>query len=158
MCREAVGWGWREDNPARGIKRRKESTRGAGNPFTREELDRVLRAAADDENRYFRALPVFLAESGCRLGEALKLQWSDVDLGAGTVTFRDTKNGRDHVMPLTQRTVEALREVGSIRVLGDDRVFRLVNHYKMWKRCLKRAGVPYRRIHDLRHSFASASD
>jgi integrase len=48
-----------------------------------------------------RDMLMFVALSGCRRGEALGLTRGDVDLKAGTVTFRDTKNRRDHTLPLT---------------------------------------------------------
>lgn len=41
----------------------------------------------------------FLALTGARLNEALRLTWADVNVEAGTVRFRDTKNGTDHVLP-----------------------------------------------------------
>ncbi len=49
----------------------------------------------------FRDLLLFLALTGCRRGEALQLRIQDVDLDGGTVTFPDTKNRRDHRLPLT---------------------------------------------------------
>lgn len=42
----------------------------------------------------------FLALTGARLSEALHLTWADTDLEAGSVRFRDTKNGTDHALPL----------------------------------------------------------
>lgn len=49
----------------------------------------------------FRDLLLFLALTGCRRGEAMNLRIQDVDLAGGTVTFPDTKNRRDHRLPLT---------------------------------------------------------
>lgn len=49
----------------------------------------------------FRDLLLFLALTACRRSEALELRVSDVDLTAGTIRFPDTKNRRDHVLPLT---------------------------------------------------------
>ncbi len=42
----------------------------------------------------------FLALTGARLNEALHLTWADTDVEAGSVRFRDTKNGTDHALPL----------------------------------------------------------
>ncbi len=44
----------------------------------------------------------FVLLTGARRGEAERLQWSDVDFDVGTITFRDTKNGEDRVVPLTR--------------------------------------------------------
>lgn len=49
----------------------------------------------------FRDLLIFLALTGCRLNGARCLTVSDVSLEANEVTFRDTKNGSDHTLPLT---------------------------------------------------------
>lgn len=44
---------------------------------------------------------LFLALTGCRLGEALRLQWSHVDWHDQRFTFVKPKNRRDHVLPIT---------------------------------------------------------
>lgn len=44
----------------------------------------------------------FLLDTGCRIGEALKLEPSDFN-GKQSVTFRDTKNGTSRTVPLTKR-------------------------------------------------------
>lgn len=135
------------------MRRRHESISGAGNPFTPEELDRILQAAKESGSMYFYPFICLLADTGCRKGEALGLKWSDVDFAARTVTFRDTKNKRNHTMPLTDRALDALQECGRIRVIGDDRVIRFTAPWHDWRRCLERAAVPRRRVQDLRHSF-----
>jgi integrase len=38
--------------------------------------------------------------TGCRIGEALWLDWRDVDLARAHVTFPKTKNGQAHGIPL----------------------------------------------------------
>ena len=39
--------------------------------------------------------------TGIRRDEAARLEWSDVDLDAGTFTLHDTKNGLDFVVPMS---------------------------------------------------------
>lgn len=56
----------------------------------------------------YRDFFLFLALTGCRKGEALGLRKSNVDLHRDTVTFKDTKNRTDHVLPLTPRLRELL--------------------------------------------------
>jgi integrase len=46
------------------------------------------------------ALTLFLATTAARIGDALSLEWSDVDLDAGTALLRDTKNGEDRLVTL----------------------------------------------------------
>ncbi|MGO9386109.1 MAG: tyrosine-type recombinase/integrase [Mycobacterium sp.] len=50
--------------------------------YTPDEIRRVLRAADKDRNGHLW----YLALSGLRRGEIAGLRWSDVDLGAGTIT------------------------------------------------------------------------
>ena len=50
--------------------------------YTPDEIRRVLRAADKDRNGHLW----YLALSGLRRAEIAELRWSDVDLGAGTIT------------------------------------------------------------------------
>ena len=43
-------------------------------------------------------LYLFLVATSCRIGEALKLTYSDVDLDGNRLTFRDTKTGEDRTI------------------------------------------------------------
>ena len=50
----------------------------------------------------------FLIYTGARRGEALKLQWRDVDLKRGTVSFWETKTDRPRTIPLVGPAKEAV--------------------------------------------------
>ena len=56
----------------------------------------------------FESLLVFLLASAARRGEALKLEWRDIDWDAPSALFRETKNGRPRRVPLRACVVEAL--------------------------------------------------
>jgi len=58
---------------------------------------------------------LFLALTGCRLGEALRLQWNQVDWHHQRFMFVKTKNRRDHTLPITGllKAVLARRMVAS---------------------------------------------
>lgn len=81
----AVLWGWLPSNPADRVLRptyraeRKEV-------WTARELGRFLDATAQDRHG---PLWVFLATTGCRIGEALALKWDSVDPEAGTVAIKE---------------------------------------------------------------------
>jgi integrase len=117
--------------------------------FTPDQIDRLVARLPDVSS----ALVLFLAETGCRLGEALALTWADA--GVEQVTFRDTKNGETRTIPLTARARSALermtgREDGPWIGLGrwefaDD-----------WSRARSRVGLPKEAVpHCLRHTFAT---
>jgi integrase len=57
----------------------------------------------------YRDYLLFLALTGCRKSEPLGLKRLDVDLERGFVTFRDTKNRKDHELPLTDTLKEILQ-------------------------------------------------
>jgi integrase len=62
-------------------------------------------------------LVTLLLITGIRFEEALGLRWQDVDFNAHFFTCRDTKNGRNHMVPLTKTTTKLFKrrraEVGS---------------------------------------------
>jgi integrase len=90
-------------------------------PLDAEQARRFLHAARGDR---FEALYVLSLTTGLRMGEALGLRWSDVDLDAGTLrvnrqvqrmrgggglVFSEPKNASRRTLELPQRAVEALR-------------------------------------------------
>jgi integrase len=69
-----------------------------------DEADALIAACSD----HLRPLVIFMLYTGARTGEALWLDWRDVDLTRAQVTFRDTKNGDTRSVPLHPRAVAAL--------------------------------------------------
>jgi site-specific recombinase XerD len=99
-----------------------------------------------------RALCQFLLYTGCRLSEALKLTWSDVQ--ANSVTFWITKNGKPRTVPLVHEAKQALEMVS-----GRVQPFK-VRYEQLrydWHRAKAMAGVNDKEvvIHTLRHTCAS---
>jgi integrase len=104
--------------------------------------------------------------TGCRRSEAQRLKWVDVVLpekggkGAASATFRDTKAGSDHTVPLSAYAVAQLEALP--RFVGNPHVFASRQHgkalqepSKAWQRIRKAAGLAHLRIHDLRRTFGS---
>jgi integrase len=92
--------------------------------------------------------------TGLRRSEALGLKWEDVDLLGRTLTVKDTKNHRDHTLPLPDYLAALLERMprhganvfeGS-RGLGS-----------ALEEVARRSGVPFC-IHDLRRTFATIAD
>jgi len=90
-------------------------------PLDAEQARRFLHAARGDR---FEALYVLSLTTGLRMGEALGLRWSDIDLDAGTLrvnrqvqrmrgggglVFSEPKNASRRTLELPQRALEALR-------------------------------------------------
>jgi hypothetical protein len=75
--------------------------------LTPAEVDALIAASAN----HIKPLLAFLASTGARLGEALSLDWRDVDLVHNRVLLRDTKSGKDRPVDLCPRAVSALEAI-----------------------------------------------
>lgn len=145
--------------------------------LTPAEVAALVGAAAP----HLKPLIIFCVHTGARMGEALALDWSNVDLVARRVTFVDTKNGETRGVPLNDEVVAALRDMiypTAIRRAGNGkpvmtsshkgRVFRthtgadypIHDHAggqikTAWLAACRRAGVSGATPHTMRHTFAS---
>lgn len=68
--------------------------------LTRDEEQDML-DGLDRIDPHYSQLGRFLAETGARIGEALQLNWGDID--GNYVTFWETKSSRPRTIPLTRR-------------------------------------------------------
>ncbi len=75
--------------------------------LTREEVRRVLSMCGTRD----RALVLTLIDSGLRRGEALALDWDDIDLRTGMVHVRRGKGGKARVTYVGAKTRRALLRV-----------------------------------------------
>lgn len=94
---------------ARPMLERPEPARRRTDWLTPAQAEALLAAAVP----HMRPLLLFLLGTGARVGEALALPWSDVDLNAGVATFRNTedrrtKSGRDRTVHLPPTVIVAL--------------------------------------------------
>lgn len=84
--------------------------------LTAQEASSFLKAARGDE---YAALWVLLLTSGLRLGEALALHWTDVDLASGAISvergLREV-NGASSVGPLKTEGSKRRIEIGALAV------------------------------------------
>lgn len=53
-------------------------------------------------NKRQKLLILLLGTTGCRIGEALSLKFSDIHTSPAYVIFRETKNGDDRIVPISQ--------------------------------------------------------
>jgi integrase len=182
----AVEDGLLQRNPAAGLARDIRSTATTEatevEVFTREELSRLLAAAEHDWPEWCPFL-LTLARAGLRLGEAVGLEWRDVDFDQRVLIVRRSvnhrqrrvsapKNGKGRRVDLSRQLAASLWAHKSLReaeaVLAGiplpDRVFATAAgepirddsfRRDVWARILRRATLRYRKPHALRHSFAS---
>lgn len=144
--------------------------------ISHEEADKLIAAAPP----HLKPLVIFLLSTGARLSEALYLDWRDVDLSRGHVTFIDTKNGESRGVPLPAEAVAALaslpwdrkgavfRKPGAKGLKDEDGkvTSRKWEPYAEreggggqvktgWAAMLRRAGISDFTPHDCRHTWAT---
>jgi integrase len=83
---------------------RPKARQGRTEFLTTAQLNALLDAAAP----HLRNIILFMICTGCRLGEALRLQWSDVDLQSARATIYQGKTRRSRGVPLIPEAVAML--------------------------------------------------
>ncbi len=133
--------------------------------ITIEEADRLVEACSE----HLRPLVIFLLYTGARCGEALWLDWRDVELARAHVSFPKTKNGEARGVGLHPRVVAALANLphreGEVfrRPDGDaytkptrsDDTSAGSRISTAFKGACRRAGIVDFHPHDCRHTWAS---
>ena len=191
LLNEAVEKGLITSNPAKGLAKKLKLSKKTGQrqdevrAFTREQAACFFTVA----HRYYATtnyapLLVVMVESGMRSGEALGLQWDDVDLDAKVFHIKRTlddatqeegtpKSGFGRTVDMSDDAHAALSRLLVMRkeqtlrhgwgkvpawVFCDDegRPIQAQNVRHVFHRILKKAGLPsHFSPHSLRHTFAS---
>ena len=104
----------------------------------------------------------FLLLTGMRRNEALELRWEDVNLDYGVVTVKDTKNGDDHALPLSDALSFMLQtrkcRSRSTYVFSGKRLdIRLTDWRHSHAQAAARFAHPFM-LHDLRRTFITTAD
>lgn len=120
----------------------------------------------------YQTLIGLLAASGLRIGEAIKLDRSDIDWGQCVLLIRESKFGKSRLVPLHPTTMAALAEHGRLRDElqrrpKDPSFFVSLTRKRLsyavvsqtFRHLVDNAGVGTDapsppRLHDLRHTFA----
>ena len=161
----AVRWGWRSDNPARGIERFHEDRRERYlNP---DELARLVEALNNHPNRRAANAVRLLLLTGARRSEVLGASWDQFDLEGGiwTKPSAHTKQKRNHRVPLPvpvrallagMRAEAGQADVPSSFLFPGDAPGKSLGDIKhFWRSVCARADLRGVRLHDLRHQYAS---
>jgi integrase len=174
----AQEWGWRTENPAKGLTRFQEDHRE--NWLSVEQLERLTRALSNYTDQGAANALRLLILTGAREGEVLSATWDQFDLGRGrwTKPSHHTKQKKIEHLPLSQAALDILapmKKSANSEYLfpGRFETGRRVTLRRPWVQVCRAAGlateyripgkrrrelVRYRpavRIHDLRHTFAS---
>src|SRR5262249_30867891 len=157
----AIRWGWRLDNPCKGVERNQENKRHRY--LTGAELSRLSAALAELPDQSAANAVRLLLLTGARRGELLAALWTHIDLANGVWSkpASTTKSKAMHRVPLSAAALRLLIEMR--REAGDDAEWlfpaRGGGHRphlnEAWIRLRKAAKLPDVHLHDLRHTFAS---
>lgn len=150
--------------------------------FSRNEIDAIFKASDSltletvNPASVIFSIPVLLRllyATGIRIGEALNLKDEEVNLNENYLLVKDSKNGKERIIPISKSLVSVCEEylkyrshlpLGKIKSgyffvsLNGNKCGQSVRSW--FKRCLEKADVPdikgnqIPRIHDLRHTFA----
>ena len=145
--------------------------------FTHEEIKRLLQTVdfiqphpRSNKHASYPLLFRLLYCCGLRISEALKLKISDVDLNNGVLFIRESKFGKDRIIPMSAPLTDIFDRYHALfnkNNISENYCFRnrngtsltYDNVYKVYRKLLWKAGISHGgkgkgpRLHDLRHAF-----
>ena len=122
--------------------------------ITWKEYERLLKEANNQPNNkehrfmMLEDLIKFAVLTCARYSEITNLKRCDTDFDKKLATFRDTKNGTDRTIPLSDEVIAILKKYPF-----GDKFFQVKNRDRFkeyWYRARRRAGLEHLRFHDLR--------
>jgi integrase len=162
MFNLAVSWGWRADNPVRGIPHFHEDRRQRW--LSEEELARLWEALEQHPNRRAANAVKLLILTGSRRSEVLSATWDEFDMERGrwTKPSHHTKQKSTEHVPLSRAAIALLSAMQSeadtecpFLFPGNAPEKPLGDIKKFWQRLRQEVGIEDVRLHDLRHTYAS---
>jgi integrase len=165
---KAVEWevGGLEKNVARQVKALRDPPH-LDRFLSPAEAERLITAVRKSQSPMLRFIIPFLLFTGARKREALDARWQYIDLEGALWTIPFTKSGKPRHVPLSREAVAVLQQVKSRTQLllpgpcpwvfpNPLTEMPYTSIFEPWDICRRSAGLADVRIHDLRHSFASA--
>lgn len=174
ILNNAIDDGLISSNPCARMRRYYENRRKQINPLSVSEAEDLLNNARAQLKYLFYALFLLLLRSGIRIGEALALEWDDIDFKKRTAKINKNwdyirrimgppKNNKPREVYLTPMVVKALKKIKAKRkvvsldesqpIFADSQGDRL--EHKVIYRALHKIIPRKIRIHDLRHTYAT---
>jgi len=128
----------------------RENRTFTGEVLTADEIQRIAEAGPDLK---YNALFLLMGTTGARIGEILSLVQEDVRGTPAFCIFRNTKNGSDRMVPISEKLYKMLKDCSP----GESSVFGMKN--SQWvnielKRRAKEVGITKKVFcHQFRHSY-----
>jgi len=162
MFNLAVEWGWRPDNPVRGVKRFQEEKRDRW--LSDQELERLWRVLESHPNRRAANAIQLQLLTGARLGEVLSARSEAFNLerGVWTKPSHQTKQRKTEYVPLSPQALDLVASILADHdpdepwlFPGDVPAQPVKDIKKFWSGVMRQAGLEGYRRHDNRHTYAS---
>lgn len=159
-----------EKNPLKGIKQFKDLNRREYF-LSKQQAQNLIDASLKSKNRSLYLIISALLLTGCRKREILDARWEDLDLDRGILIVPISKSGKPRNVYLSKRAIEVFKmarfflegEMGEFNEKQCPWIFAnpatgrpYTGLFKAWDRVRKEINLKHFRLHDLRHSFASA--
>ena len=158
----AVEWGWRPDNPVKGMERYQEEKRDRW--LSNDELRRLCDMLDRHPNQRAANVVRLQLLTGARLGEVLPARKDAIDFERGVWTKPShlTKQRRTEHVPLSGQALALLSAIFEVSDPESPYLFPgnvpgqpLKGIKTFWASALREAGIEDYRRHDNRHTYAS---
>ncbi len=166
---DAVKWEYADRNPAHEVQPLRLPPQDGFNFWEPEQSSAFLEAVKEKRPEWH---PFFLCalHTGMRLGELCALRWQELDLDKGQIHVKRSrshgvvttpKSGRSRTIAMSSALKAALREHKPTEpgeLVFPYRKGGYLDRAKIkstFRTCIRAAGVPTIRLHDMRHTFAS---
>ena len=117
--------------------------------YTQEQITDILNFYQDKNDFFMRDLITILADTGCRLSEALNIN-ALTDVRDNVLVITINKANYPRSIPLTPRSVDVFKDRSNFQELNIDQVQRRFNSMKRTLSLVREAT-----LHGLRHTFAT---
>ena len=184
MFKELLKYAVKQDiivkNPHEDVVIKKRNNRRQVSAFTEEEQEILVKYLKQFPDSSFHVLLYLLLATGMRTGEATALTWDDIDLGKGSINISKTvinirgqlsvqdhpkTAAGDRTIYLSKRARQFISQFKSVRkevhpkgyIFTNTKggLYAPTNMQGRWKRTCMAAGIPYKGLHSLRHTFAT---
>lgn len=140
-------------------------------PFSIEEINKILDFITPKMKAYF-AIGFY---TGMRTGELIALKWTDIDFEQRTIKIQRAIRQGVEDKPKTKNSIREIEIIDALlpyiikhqELSRDESIYLFENNRQQpyttsakigvsyWQPCLKKLGIQYRNLYQMRHTFAS---
>jgi integrase len=146
-------WKWVKESPVADLSFSVGDRNSRDRWLTVEEEQRLIGAATNPQ--WLRTLLIVALQTGMRRSEILNLSRQDVDFQRRTVFVRQSKNGQQRTIPMSDMLYDTLKAM-KVRSIGGGLFPVSASSLRAaFSGAVAKAGIEDFHFHDLRHTFAT---